>query len=89
MEKSLQEGPQAETGELTPERAQEKVLLELEMILTTVKLIDSNLIRSIELLQDPIEIGKSGKTVSYDPTELVQRNTQIIREIIETLEATI
>lgn len=69
-------------AELEPN--QEKILLELEMILTTVKQIDSNLDRSIGLLQNPIEAGQA-KTDVVDHNELVRKNTQIIKSILETL----
>lgn len=59
---------------------QEKVLMELEMILTTVKQIDSNLVRSIALLD------------SKEPTQsnyaaLVTANSKRIEEILELLRA--
>ncbi|SGZ50653.1 CIC11C00000003142 [Sungouiella intermedia] len=57
---------------------QEAVLMELEMILTTVKQIDSNLQKSIALLDD--------KSIDY--TEIVHTNTRRIVEILELLGAT-
>lgn len=64
-------------------QAREKILMELEMILTTVKQIDSNLKRSIALLESSRDVSNSK---SY--RELVVANTGRIREILELLGAT-
>lgn len=58
---------------------QEKALMELEMILTTVKQIDSNLQKSIALLD-------SGSTPA-NYSALVAANTKRIEEILQLLGA--
>lgn len=59
---------------------QEKVLMELEMILTTVKQIDSNLLKSIALLD-------SRESTQSKYAALVTTNTKRIQEILELLRA--
>lgn len=57
---------------------QGKVLLELEMILTTVKQIDANLQNSIDTL--------SGSSLDSAHQDLVVKNTQRLTEILALLK---
>lgn len=77
---------------------QESILLELEIILSTVKQIDSNLVRSIDLLHNRIPINtdnelKQQKTSiahtqlkELDYNELIKENTESIKSILEALD---
>lgn len=67
----------ADPNTLTP--LQEKSLMELEMILTTVKQIDSNLQKSIALLDSD--------TIPANYSALVATNTKRIKEILQILGA--
>ena len=71
---------------------QEKILLELEMILSTVKQIDNNLKKSINLLNnDAFDANAPGgpkKTTEEGQhyNELVKSNVQKITEILHLLD---
>lgn len=75
-------------------QTQQTVILELEAILSTVRQIDSNITKSIELLEQPLPAvsGNSGSQLSQKGLELnyqemVLRNTELISGILESLKA--
>lgn len=73
-------------------KTQETILLELEMILTTVKQIDSNILKSIELLAGNStttrsSIGSIDQTTRESYGELVRKNTAKISEILRMLDS--
>lgn len=80
-----------ETQEITTKQ-KETILLELKMILETVKNIDKNITKSIELLQDPSPVSmnaeKNGRsaTIDLNYNDLVKRNTQAITDILKMLD---
>lgn len=70
------EAAMTESGSLSKD--QERIIMELEMILTTVKQIDANLRRSIDVLD-------STDSTNGNYRELVVLNAGRIREILELL----
>lgn len=70
---------------------QEKVLLELEMILTTVKQIDANIIKSIHSLSGDKEDIHSAKSINQEDqqsyNELVKKNATKITDILRMLDS--
>lgn len=73
------------------EKQQEKILLELKMILETVKDIDRNIIRSIELLLEPTStnLHKNGNKAQIDlnHSDLIKRNIEAISDILRMLDS--
>ncbi|KAM9912164.1 hypothetical protein OXX69_002824 [Metschnikowia pulcherrima] len=69
---------------LTDEQA--KVLLELEMILNTVHVINSNLERSIDVVRErpPSSSQTSPESLAY--RELVARNTASLKDVLSVLD---
>ncbi|ODV76700.1 uncharacterized protein CANTADRAFT_58054 [Suhomyces tanzawaensis NRRL Y-17324] len=72
---------------------QETILAELNMILTTVKQIDSNLVKSIGLLEESVDIQKNGQpnliwiNDSLTYKEMVVRNVQALSDVLKMLDA--
>lgn len=73
---------------------QETIILELEAILSTVKQIDSNVTKSIELLQQPFPAGRdaankssSQKVLELNYQEVILKNTELVSGIIESLKS--
>ncbi|ODV67819.1 hypothetical protein HYPBUDRAFT_122695 [Hyphopichia burtonii NRRL Y-1933] len=84
----------------TEQQQQEALLLELEIILSTVKQIDTNLIRSIELLQNTVSVdleqqnrararltGTEKQQIDINFIDMIKRNTATISNILETLDS--
>lgn len=73
------------------EKQQETILLELKMILETVRNIDRNIIKSIELLQDPASTNyhKNSKKTQIDLNynDLVKKNIEAISDILRMLDS--
>ena len=73
------------------EKQQETILLELRMILETVKDIDRNIIKSIELLREPTStnLHKNGHKVQIDLNhdDLIKRNIETISDILRMLDS--
>lgn len=73
------------------EKQQETILLELKMILETVKDIDRNIIRSIELLLEPTStnLHKNGNKAQIDlnHSDLIKRNIETISDILRMLDS--
>lgn len=57
---------------------QERILFELETILKTCQSIDSNIVKSIELLSDD--------SVQYPYNHVVQDNIETLKQILQLLE---
>lgn len=71
---------------------QERILLELEMILTTVKQIDANILKSIDLLAgDQLPIYSSTEPIDEQTQEgykeLVKKNVTKITDILNMLDS--
>lgn len=76
----------------TEAKQQEAILLELKMILDTVKSIDKNLIKSIKLLREPTSTGLrdiNGNTtqVELNHDDLIRRNIETISDILGMLDS--
>ncbi|KAM9936657.1 hypothetical protein OXX80_003792 [Metschnikowia pulcherrima] len=70
-------------GSLTDEQA--KILLELEMILNTVHVINSNLEKSIDVVRErPPSSQTSPESLAY--RELVARNTAQLKDVLSVLD---
>lgn len=72
-------------------KTQEKILLELEMILTTVKQIDANILKSINLLAGDGLYNHSANSIDRKTQEgykeLVKKNVSKITDILKTLDS--
>lgn len=73
------------------EKQQEAILLELKMILETVKDIDRNISKSVELLQEPTPtyFHKNGSKSQIDlnHSDLIKKNTEAISDILRMLDS--
>ncbi|CUM46565.1 uncharacterized protein AC631_02019 [Debaryomyces fabryi] len=73
------------------EKQQEAILLELKMILETVRNIDRNIVKSIELLQDPTStnLHKSNNNTQKDlnHNDLIKKNIEVISDILRMLDS--
>lgn len=73
------------------EEEQKTILLELKMILETIKNIDKNIIKSIDLLQDPssTNLHRNGNKIQIDlnHNDLIKRNTETISDILRMLDS--
>lgn len=81
------DGNNPDIGRTPVEETQAAILLELEIILSTVKSIDANVIKSIELLQNTTLIPANGATsvAEADFNDLIKRTTGAINTILEQL----
>jgi len=92
-ERALQNSPNLGTSKPQEdnEKQQETILLELKMILETVKNIDRNIIKSIELLQDPTSVNlyKNNKQTQIDLNHngLIEKNIETISDILRMLDS--